>query len=81
MGELLVVGDMFHHLQVRVRQLKGTGPLARDFRRVNDTFAQLSTKLQVAIMSIRKVPIRSHLAKVPRIVRDVAVAKGKEIVV
>ena len=80
-GELLVVGDMFNHLQVRVRQLKGTGPLARDFRRVNDTFAQLSTKLQVAIMSIRKVPIRSHLAKVPRIVRDVAVAKGKEIVV
>ena len=80
-GELLVVGDMFNHLQVRVRQLKDTGPLARDFRRVNDTFAQLSTKLQVAIMSIRKVPIRSHLAKVPRIVRDVAVAKGKEIVV
>jgi two-component system, chemotaxis family, sensor kinase CheA len=80
-GELLVVGDMFNHLQTRVRQLNGTGLLARDFRRVNDTFAQLSTKLQVAIMSIRKVPIRSHLAKVPRIVRDVAVAKGKEITV
>ena len=80
-GELLVVGDMFNHLQTRVRQLNGTGLLARDFRRVNDTFAQLSTKLQVAIMSIRKVPIRSHLAKVPRIVRDVAVAKGKEIAV
>jgi two-component system, chemotaxis family, sensor kinase CheA len=80
-GELLVVGDMFNHLQARVRALTNTGPLARDFRRVNDTFAQLSTKLQVAIMSIRKVPIRSHLTKVPRIVRDVALAKGKEIVV
>ena len=78
-GELLVVGDMFNHLQTRVRALGNTGLLARDFRRVNDTFAQLSTKLQVAIMSIRKVPLRPHLAKVPRIVRDVAVAKGKEI--
>jgi two-component system chemotaxis sensor kinase CheA len=80
-GELLVVGDMFNHLQTRVRALGNTGLLARDFRRVNDTFAQLSTKLQVAIMSIRKVPLRPHLAKVPRIVRDVAVAKGKEITV
>ncbi len=78
-GELLVVGDMFNHLQTRVRALSNTGLLARDFRRVNDTVAQLSTKLQVAIMSIRKVPLRPHLAKVPRIVRDVAVAKGKEI--
>ena len=80
-GELLVVGDMFNHLQARVRALGNTGPLARDFRRINDTFAQLSTKLQVAIMSIRKVPIRPQLTKVPRIVRDVALAKGKEIAV
>ena len=80
-GELLVIGDMFNHLQTRVRALAGGGTLPRDFRRVNDTFAQLSTKLQVAIMSIRKVPIRSHMTKVPRIVRDVALAKGKEIAV
>lgn len=80
-GELLVIGDMFNHLQTRVRSIAGGGTLPRDFRRVNDTFAQLSTKLQVAIMSIRKVPIRPQLTKVPRIVRDVALAKGKEIAV
>jgi two-component system, chemotaxis family, sensor kinase CheA len=80
-GELLVIGDMFNHLQSRVRALAGGGTLPRDFRRVNDTFAQLSGKLQVAIMSIRKVPVRPNLSKVPRIVRDVAVAKGKQIAV
>jgi two-component system, chemotaxis family, sensor kinase CheA len=80
-GELLVIGDMFSHLQSRVRALAGGGTLPRDFRRVNDTFAQLSGKLQVAIMSIRKVPVRPNLSKVPRIVRDVAVAKGKQIAV
>lgn len=78
-GELLVVGDMFTHLLSRVRQVREAQTLSRDFRRANDTFAQLSAKLQSAIMSIRMVPIRPQLAKVPRIIRDVAVAKGKEI--
>ncbi len=78
-GELLVVGDMYGHLQTRSRRIEGGQQLAREFRRANDTFAQLSSKLQQAIMAIRKVPIRPQLSKVPRIVRDVAVAKGKEI--
>ena len=85
-GELLVVGDMFDHLQGRATSIAdATRPqshrLARDLRRANETFGELSNKLQQAIMGIRKVPIRPLLQKVPRIVRDAAQAKEKECTV
>ncbi len=85
-GELLVVGDMFDHLQGRALGLSAGGHpslhlLARDLRRANETFGDLSNKLQSAIMGIRKVPIRPLLQKVPRIVRDASQAKGKEATV
>ncbi len=83
-GELLVVGDLFGHLHNQARHLGGTGGhpaqrLAHDLRRANETFADLSNKLQKAIMAIRKVPVRPLLQKIPRIIRDTALAKGKEI--
>lgn len=87
-GELLVVGDMFDHLHTRAAaQATSTGRtadakapqrLARDLKRASETFAELSGKLQAAIMGIRKVPIRPLLQKVPRLVRDAALAKGKD---
>jgi two-component system chemotaxis sensor kinase CheA len=85
-GELLVVGDMFDHLQGRARGLSAGGHpslhlLARDLRRATETFADLSSKLQSSIMGIRKIPIRRLLQKVPRIVRDASQAKGKEATV
>ena len=85
-GELLVVGDMFDHLQGRAMSIAdGSRPqshrLARDLRRANETFGELSNKLQQAIMGIRKVPIKPLLQKVPRIVRDAAQAKEKECAV
>ena len=85
-GELLVVGDMFDHLQGRALSLSAGGHpslhlLARDLRRANETFGDLSNKLQSAIMGIRKVSIKPLLQKVPRIVRDASQAKGKEATV
>lgn len=77
-GELLVVGDLFGHLYRRVAGLPNTAALARDFRRANETFTALSNKLQKSIMAIRRVPIRPLLNKVPRLVRDVSAAQGKE---
>lgn len=87
-GELLVVGDMFDHLHTRaaaqatsagkMADSKGPQRLARDLKRASETFAELSGKLQAAIMGIRKVPIRPLLQKVPRLVRDAALAKGKD---
>ncbi len=78
-GELVVVGDMFRHLQTRVVATPGMQTLAREFRRANETFAGLSNQLQTSIMGIRKVPVKPLSQKVPRLVRDVAQAIGKEI--
>lgn len=78
-GELLVVGDLFGHLYRRVGTLPNAAPMARDFRRANETFATLSNKLQKSIMAIRRVPIRPLLQKVPRLARDVAGKQGKDV--
>src|SRR5690606_22741008 len=53
--------------------------LRSDFRRINETFASLSNELQRSIMSIRLVAVGTILQRVPRIVRDVASATGKDI--
>ena len=83
-GELLVVGDQFSHLHSQTRQLSAVGGssvqrLSHDLRRANESFAELSNKLQKAIMAIRKVQVRPLLQKIPRIIRETALAKGKEI--
>lgn len=78
-GELLVLGDMFTYLQARLAGVQHSGNVAADFRRANESFATLSNNLQNSIMSIRKVPLRVLLQKVPRLVRDVTAANGKDI--
>lgn len=77
-GDLLVVGDQLEHLQRRLA-LGGDPQLARDLARTVMAFDGLSTALQRSIMAIRRVPARQLLQKVPRLVRDIAAASGKEI--
>ncbi|MCA9782861.1 MAG: chemotaxis protein CheA [Candidatus Cloacimonetes bacterium] len=78
-GELLVVGDMFEHLEKRLSDVSVDRRLVTDFRRANETFDGLSKDLQKSIMSIRKVSLKSLFQKVPRLVRDVAQKSGKQI--
>jgi two-component system chemotaxis sensor kinase CheA len=65
-GELLVVGDMFSHIQ---RRLDGaaSSELVESFRRANETFEGLSNDLQTSIMSIRLVAVEAILQRVPRL--------------
>jgi len=78
-GELVVLGEMFRHIQIRLTNENTDHDLITQFRRVNETFANLSMNLQKSVMEIRKVPVQTILRKVPRMVRDVAEASGKEI--
>ncbi|MBI1318134.1 MAG: hypothetical protein GC168_04170 [Candidatus Hydrogenedens sp.] len=79
-GELIVVRDMFNHLEQRMRgQNVKVSSLREQFHRVNEVFGTLSHQLQRSIMSIRLVPMNSLLQRVPRIARDSAALGGKEV--
>jgi len=78
-GELIVTGEMYNHLQGSLSKSGLNTGLAMEFKRLNETFDTLSCNLQNSIMDIRKVPIRTVLQKAPRIIRDIAAANGKEI--
>ena len=78
-GELIVVAEMYSHLQKAVSECELGTSLATDFKRVNETFDGLSASLQNSIMEIRKVSVRTLFQKTPRMVRDIATANGKQI--
>lgn len=78
-GELVVVGEMYGHLFKRVSESAANNAITAEFRRVNETFEDLSNHLQKSIMEIRKVPVKNLLQKVPRMIRDIAASSGKDI--
>ena len=78
-GELLVVGDMFNHLQKESTQRIQDWEFNTAFKVANDAFTALSDDLQASIMAIRKVPVGELFSKFPRITRDIATLNGKEI--
>jgi two-component system chemotaxis sensor kinase CheA len=78
-GELLVIGDMFSFLEQRLGSGDEIQSVRTDFRRINETFSLLSDDLQKSIMSIRLVPVRTILQRVPRLIRDIAAKSEKEI--
>lgn len=78
-GELVVIGDMFTHFLRRLEANDQHREFTHGLSQVTGTFQSLSGQLQSAIMSIRKVAARQLLRKVPKIVRDVAQVKNKQI--
>jgi two-component system chemotaxis sensor kinase CheA len=78
-GELIAVGEMYDHLQKMVSTSELDNNIATDFRRVNETFNDLSDNLQKSIMEVRKVSVKTLLQKIPRMVRDVASSSGKQV--
>lgn len=78
-GELIVVGEMYNYLQNNISGIGLNADFAKDFKRVNETFDNLSANLQKSIMEVRKVPVRTILQKAPRMIRDIATDSGKEI--
>lgn len=78
-GELIAVGEMYDHLQKMVSTSESNTNLATEFRRVNETFSDLSDNLQKSIMEVRKVSVSTLLQKIPRMVRDIASASGKQV--
>lgn len=78
-GELIVVQEMFNYIQKNLRNSTNLEKLSRSFRDANDSFRLLSLNLQKSLMEVRKVNAGLIVQKGPRIIRDIAKAKGKEI--
>lgn len=78
-GELVTIGEMYGHLHGNLAAGGGGRKTAAELRRINKAFGDLSLSLQHSIMHMRKVPLNNILSRAPRIVRDIATAKGKDI--
>lgn len=80
-GDLLVTGDALGHLVRRLAAGDAPTGLLPDARRIAYDIAAAGDHLQAAVMRLRRVPLGPLLKKAPRIARDVAQARGKDIVV
>lgn len=72
-GKLIVVREMYNNLQRKTAMdTMDHTELQKQLKRINETFYQISERLNDSVMEIRKVPVSGLMQKVPRIVRDVA---------
>ncbi len=78
-GELVVVEEMFNYLQKRIASLSLEHEVSQNFKRVIETFSNLSDSLRRSIMEIRSVPVKVLLQKAPRIIRTLADQSGKKV--
>ena len=78
-GNLVTIGDMYQYVYAQMMKSDGEREVVAELRRVNESFSSLSLSLQKSIMDIRKVPMNTIVQRVPRTIRDIAGASGKQI--
>jgi two-component system chemotaxis sensor kinase CheA len=78
-GELIITGEVFAYLQIKLAQDPEVRQVAQEFKNANLSFGELSSNLQKSLMEVRRVPLKSVLQKLHRIVRDTSAALGKKI--
>ena len=78
-GELILVREMFVNVGKQVRDSGQSARVAAEYQRALEAFTLLSHSLQDSIMAVRKVSIRVALQKVPRMARDLAEKREKEV--
>ncbi|MCD4829080.1 MAG: chemotaxis protein CheA [Candidatus Cloacimonetes bacterium] len=78
-GELVVIGEMFTHVQSRLLAEVGNVHGISELRKSTEMFQKLSDDLQLSILEVRKVPMRNLTMRAPKMARDVASAKGKKV--
>jgi|GEM_PF-4343586 len=78
-GELIIIGEVFAYIQKKLEQHPEVRQVAQEFKNANLSFGELSTNLQKSLMEVRRVPLKSVLQKLHRIIRDTAGQLGKKI--
>jgi len=77
-GELIIVVEMFHHLQQKITPVLSSD-VNREMLQATSLFESLSQDLQTKVMDLRKTPLKTILQQFPRTVRDIAEKKKKKI--
>ncbi len=78
-GELIIANEVFNYIQKRLERQPGVREIAQEFKNANLTFTELSNNLQKSLMAVRRVPLKTTVQKLPRIVRDIATSQGKQV--
>lgn len=79
MGELVICRTRLGQLDSRFQEAFGEQGLTLDLTATTEEIAKISNELHEAIMQVRMLPIKHTFRRFPRVVRDLARAKGKEI--
>jgi two-component system, chemotaxis family, sensor kinase CheA len=77
-GELLVVKNAIGHVAKRI-QGNGDSAVASILRDQHTLLDRLATELQVAVLRIRVLPLRTVFRRFPRLVREIAGGVGKTV--
>ncbi|MHC4884261.1 MAG: chemotaxis protein CheA [Planctomycetota bacterium] len=79
-GEMIILGEVFNHLQKRVEGVSGGNlELMREFKTANAAFSNQVFSLQNSLMDIRRVALRNITGSLSRLVRDTSHDLGKEV--
>lgn len=78
-GELIVVREMYEYAQIQLLESYGPAKELLDLKRNNETFGNVAYNLQKCVLELRKVPVKNLTERAPRIIREAALSKNKEI--
>ncbi len=78
-GELIIASEVFAYLQQKLEAYPTVRSISQEFKNANISFNELSNNLQKSLMSVRRLPLKSVMQRLPRIVREVAADTGKKI--
>lgn len=78
-GEIIIARNTFSHLLGEL-SIKNMPPETyKGLKSVENLFSRISEDMQVTLMEMRLIPVKSVFQKIPRIVRDISRKKKKKI--
>lgn len=78
-GELIIASEVFAYLQQKLEAFPSVRSISQEFKNANISFNELSTNLQKSLMSVRRLPLKSVLQRLPRIIRELASQTDKKV--
>ena len=78
-GELIIASEVFAYLQQKLEAYPNVRSISQEFKNANISFNELSNNLQKSLMSVRRLPLKSVMQRLPRIVREIAGDTGKKV--